>query len=68
VVKGRGSEGKGRDVHKEISSEFHLDRCIMSPLCGENLPQCHYFDEKLSFGDLCADHGRMFFTRQIVGM
>jgi len=45
VGKGRGSEGGREEMcEKEICSEFHLDRYIMSPLCNENLPQCHYFD------------------------
>jgi len=59
---------------KEICSEFRLDRYIMSPLCGENLPQCHYFDESWVLGisvvtaQPFADHDRMFLMRHIVGM
>ena len=67
-------EGMKETCKKEICSEFHRDRYIMSPLCGENLSLCHYFDEKLSFGvsepraQQFADHDIIFFTRQIVGM
>ena len=47
--------GMPKQTHRVlVHAKFHLDRYILSPLRGKQLPKCRNFNQICNFGDSCA--------------